>query len=244
MNGGGIASKSKSKSQAHILWVHSNLEDKGKVSEGYYNLVISRCNQIKVEGILRGETEFAWYPDMQGQPSYGEANSRGKIICFNQKTIDFQVKWIPIASNQVGVIPCKAWTKDEYMVKSTRYSCVIPKNSCIGMNVDDLIKTSFIIHGVKYLDGVLSCCTTYVLNSTQHICNIEVTDTLSNLLDASGRILSGPAGPLTFRLRSEDEEDKGKVSEGYYNLDISRCNQIKVEGILRGETFVTASNYD
>ena len=196
----------KPKPQAHILWVHSNLEEKGKVSEGYFNLVISRCNQIKIGGILRGETEFAWCPDMHGQPSFDDINSRGKIVCRNKKIIDFWVKWIPIASNNVGDIPLKAWTREEYMVKSTRYSCLIPKNSCIGMDVEDLIKTSFIIHGIKKLDGVLSCRTTYVLNSSQRICHIELTDQFSELLESCGRILSGPAGPLSFRPHSESED--------------------------------------
>ena len=74
------------------------------------------------------------------------------------------------------------------------------------MNIEDLIKTSFIIHGIKNLDGVLSCRTTYTLNSSQHICHIEVTDQLSELLKSCRKILSGPAGPLTFRSCSESKD--------------------------------------
>ena len=218
----------KSKTPAKVLWVHSNLEEKGKVSEGYYNLVISRCNQIQIEGILIGETEFAWCPDMHGQPSFDNINSRGKIVCHNDKTLDFWVKWIPIASNDVGDIPLKAWIREEYMVKSNRYSCLIPKNSCIGVNVEDLIKTIFIIHGITKLDGLLSCNTTYALNSTQRICYIELTDQLSELLESCGRTLSGPAGPLSFRLWSENED---AATEEPMQTDCSPPKQIILPNI-------------
>ena len=99
------------KSKVHILWVHSSLVEKGEISEGYFNQVISRCNQIKIRGVLNGEAEHDWSPSMHGQPTYDKTNSRGKIVCLYQQTIDHWVKWIPIASIQVGAIPCKAWTK-------------------------------------------------------------------------------------------------------------------------------------
>ena len=63
------------KPQVHILWVHSNLVEKGEVSEGYFNQVISRCNQIKVQGVLDGETEHAWCPAMHGQLTYDKIHS-------------------------------------------------------------------------------------------------------------------------------------------------------------------------
>ena len=34
------------KPKVHILWVHSNLVEKGEISKGYFNQVIYRCNQI------------------------------------------------------------------------------------------------------------------------------------------------------------------------------------------------------
>ena len=165
--------------------------------------MISRCNQIKVEVILRGEADLTWCPNMYGQPSFDDSNFRGKIVCPNQKNVDFWTKWIQIASHKIGEIPLKAWTRDEYM--SSR--CLIPINSCICVNVEDLIKTSLIIHGVTQFDGMLCCRTTYAINSSQCICNIEVTEKLSELIERCNRTLSGSAGPLTFRLRSEDDED-------------------------------------
>ena len=119
------------KPQVHILWVHSTLVEKGEVSKGYFNQVISRCNQIKIESIMKGKTELAWCPVMQGQPTYDKTHSRGKIVCLNQQTTDFWVKYIPIACNLVGDISCKAWTSEEYKVKMIRYSCLILKNSWV-----------------------------------------------------------------------------------------------------------------
>ena len=68
------------RSKVHILWVHSSLVEKGEISKGYFNQVISRCNQIKIRGVLNGEAEHDWSPSMHGQPTYDKINSRGKIV--------------------------------------------------------------------------------------------------------------------------------------------------------------------
>ena len=57
--------------------------------------VISKCNKLKVDSINRGETEFLWSPSMKGQSFYDAVKKCGNIICHNQQTVDFWVKWIP-----------------------------------------------------------------------------------------------------------------------------------------------------
>ena len=184
----------------------------GEIAEGYFNQVISKCFAIKVASVLAGEKELAWTPEMQALPSYDKAHSRGKIACLNKQTLDFWVKYIPIASKLVGEIPCKAWTREEYKVNRTRYSCLIPKNICDGMNVEDLINSSLVMHGVNNMTGVHTCRTTNILNSDQQICNIEVSESLAKMLEGCGRILSGPVCPLSFKRRSEDEGETSEVT--------------------------------
>ena len=75
---GGV--RSALKAPVHILWVLSTLVEKGEVSEGYFNQVISRCHQIKIKGVLKGEAEHMWCLAMHGQPSYDKSNSRGKMF--------------------------------------------------------------------------------------------------------------------------------------------------------------------
>ena len=97
--------------------------------------------------------------------------------------------------NMTGVHPCmvsqpdktnsrgksKAWTREEYMIKSIRYSCLIPKNSCEGVDVEDLIKVTLHLHGIKNMAGVISCCTTYAQLKNQRIFNLEVAEALANM---------------------------------------------------------------
>ena len=61
VSSGGAGSVPKPK--VHILWVHSSLVEKGDISEGYFNQVISRCNQIKIKGVFNSEAEHDWSPE-------------------------------------------------------------------------------------------------------------------------------------------------------------------------------------
>ena len=80
-----------------------------------------------------GDVAHKWSPAVKGQPIYDEVNQRGKIICSNKQTVDFWVKYIELASTQVGTIKLKAWTSKEYETKNAIYSCLIPKKTCIGI---------------------------------------------------------------------------------------------------------------
>ena len=154
----------------HILWFHSTEVDKGEVSKGYYSKVIAKCMSIKVKGVLIGEAEHTWCLTMGGQPSWGKSKnpgepSWGKIVCLNQRTVDFWVKMVPIASKMVGNISCKAWTEQEYKTKVVRYSCLIPK-TCNEVDLEDLVNATLQMRNVYGLEGVVTCCTTYTLRQT------------------------------------------------------------------------------
>ena len=69
------------------------------------------------------------------------------------------------------------------------------------MDVEDLIKASLHMHGIENMAGVISCHTTYAQLTNQRICNLEVAEALVNMFEACRRILSGPIGQLTFKLR-------------------------------------------
>ena len=77
------------------------------------------------------------------------------------------------------------------------------------------------MNGIKNMEGVLSCHTSYTINSNQRICNIKVTDHLANLLDNRGLILTGPVCPLTFKLRSGGDEDDSGDLEQHFDSDPS-----------------------
>ena len=121
------------KDHEEIVWVHSTEEEKGPVSESYFFHVVSRCNKIKIDAINNDEVAHKWSPAIKGQPIYDEVNHRGKTICSNQQTVDFWVKYIELASTQVGKFKLKAWTSKEYETKNAIYSCLIPKKTCIGI---------------------------------------------------------------------------------------------------------------
>ena len=78
---------------------------------------------------------------IHGQPIYDSINKHGKIICCNKQTFDFWIKWIPFASTKVGQIKLKAWTSQEYKCKNAIYSCLIPKSSVIGVDVEERVST-------------------------------------------------------------------------------------------------------
>ena len=115
---------------ARTLWVHTNNVEKCEISQNYFFEVISRCNLIKVDGFLEGKTEFSWWPDMRGQPTYDSDHARGKIVCYDLQTFNFWHTYIPIAALQVGDTPCKAWSWEEYEVPKIRCSCLIPIDTC------------------------------------------------------------------------------------------------------------------
>ena len=138
---GPVGTFSKPKKMACTLWVHTNDVEKGEISQDYFFEVISRCNVIKVDGFLDGKTEFSWCPDMRGQPTYDSDHSRGKIVCFDLQTFNFWRTYIPIAALQVGDTPCKAWSWEEYKVPKIRYSCLIPIDTCKGLEVRKLIQS-------------------------------------------------------------------------------------------------------
>ena len=67
------------------LWVHSNDVDKGPIEKDIFFEIVSQCNIIKNQGAIRGEPEFCWKSNLIRQPSYDAENSRGKIVCGDQK---------------------------------------------------------------------------------------------------------------------------------------------------------------
>ena len=134
-NAGHAGADPKPKKIAHTLWVHTNDVEKGAISRDYFFEVVSRCNVIKVKGLLQGQSEFSWSYDMRGQPSYESDHSRGKIVCFDLQTLNFWRKYIPIAVLDVGEVSCRAWSWEEYEVPKIRYSCLIPFDTCKGLEV-------------------------------------------------------------------------------------------------------------
>ena len=180
--------------------------EKGAISKDYFFEVVSRCNIIKVDGLLDGKTEFSWCSDMRGQPTYDSDHSRGKIVCFDLQTFNFWRTYIPIATLQVGDTSCKAWSWEEYDVSKIQYSCLIPIDTCKGLEVRKLIKATLVMNNLS-MEDVLTCRTAYAKVTNQRICNIEVTDQLANLLDYAGRVLRGPVCSLSFKLQTGSTKD-------------------------------------
>ena len=214
------------KKHEHTLWVHSTSTDKGDLPEGIFNLVILKCNKIKVDSINKGETEFLWSPSMKGQPFYDAVKKCGKIICHNQQTVDFWVKWIPLASDMIGPINCKAWTKKEYDNTNVIYSCLIPQQTCIDVDIGDIIKACLIMYNIKNMEGVVKCYTSHTFKNNQRICILEVTESLAAIFETHSQILSGPTGQLTFQLRSggssETTEDLMVIEESMPSCDTNK----------------------
>ena len=167
---------------------------------------MSLCNVIKCQGAIKGEPEFCWNTKLKRQPTFDAEKSRGKIVCGNQQTVDFWVKYIPIAALEVCGLPCKAWTWEEYEIPKIRYSFLVPFDTCNGLDARDLIHGTLATNNLSMSD-VLTCRTSYAKLTHQRICNIEVTDKLSQAIDDADRILGGPVCSLTFKLQSGDTED-------------------------------------
>ena len=188
------------------LWVHSNDDEKGPIEKDMFFEIVSQCNIIKNKGAIEGDPEFCWKSNLIRQPSYDTENSRGKIVCGDQKTHDFWVKFIPIAAITVGNLNCKAWTWKEYEVPKIRYSFLIPFDTCNGIDAKPLVQGTLAVNQLSMVD-VLSCRTSYSKTNKQRICNIEVTDKLARAIDDAERVLVGPVCPLYFKLQSEDTGD-------------------------------------
>ena len=138
-----IAAKSSSKrakkDHKEILWVHSTEEEKGPVSESIFFYVISRINAIKINAINNDDESHTWPPAIKGQPIYDHVNHRGKIVCTNQQTVDFWVKYIEMISPTISKVQLKAWTSKEYECKNAIYSCLIPNKTCNGIPTKAII---------------------------------------------------------------------------------------------------------
>ena len=195
------------------MWVHSTETEKAPIDETYFNLVVSKCNKIKIDGINNDDEAHMWGPGIRGQPIYDDTNHCGKIICCNQQTVDFWVKYIELASTLVGKTKLKAWTSKEYECKNAIYSCLIPKNSVIGIDVEDIIKACLNLYGIKNSQGVVRCHTSHTMRDYQRICILEVTEQLAAFFEHNSQVLSGPFGQLTFRLRSEDNSEETTEDE-------------------------------
>ena len=80
-----VGTRYSKKDHKQILWVHSTETEKGSVAETYFNLVVSKCNRIKIDGINNDDEAHMWSPAIRGQPIYDATNNCGKIICCNKK---------------------------------------------------------------------------------------------------------------------------------------------------------------
>ena len=188
------------------IWVHSNDVEKGPIEKDVFFEIVSQCNIIKNQGAIGGDPEFCWKSNLIRQPSYDDEHSRGKIVCGDQQTHDFWVKFIPIAALTVCNLNCKAWTWKEYEIPRIRYSFLIPFDTCNGIDAKPLVQGTLAVNQLS-MDDVLTCRTSYSKTSKQRICNIEVTDKLARAIDDAERVLLGPVCPLYFKLQSEDPED-------------------------------------
>ena len=194
------------KSPSHTLWVHTHNVARGPIDKDVFFEIVSRCNVIKCKGAIKGEAEFSWNNNLKGQPTFDDKHSRGKIVCGNQQTVDFWCKYIPIAALEVSETPCKAWTWEEYEIPKIRYSFLIPFDTCNGLEASDLIHATLVNNNLSMSD-VLTCRTSYAKLTHQRICNIEVTELLSQAINDAGRFLRGPVCSLTFKLQSGNTED-------------------------------------
>ena len=188
------------------LWVHSSDDAKSPIEKNVFFEIVSQCNIIKNQGAIEGDPEFCWKSNLIRQPSYDAEHSRGKIVCGDQQTHDFWVKYIPIAALEVCNLKCKAWTWKEYEIPKIRYSFLIPFDTCMGIDAKPLVQGTLAVNKLSMTE-VLSCRTSYSKTSKQRICNIEVTDKLASAIDDAERVLVGPVCPLHFKLQSEDTED-------------------------------------
>ena len=193
-----------SKDHEQILWVHSTEELKGPVSKSIFFSVISKINAIKIRAINNDDESHIWSPAIKGQPVYDHVNERGKIICTNKQTVDFFVKYIEEVSPSVSSIHLKAWTSREYNDNNSLYSCLIPLDTCDGIDSKDIVAACLRMYHLRNSEGVVRCYTSTTKESGQRICIIEVTEKLATLIETQSRVLSGPYGHMVFRRRSGD----------------------------------------
>ena len=220
------------KDHEEILWVHSTEEEKGPVSESIFFYVVSQCNKIKIDAINNDDATHTWSPGIKGQPVYDDVNHRGKIICSNQQTVDFWVKYIELASTQVGKIKLKAWTSKEYETRNAIYSCLIPKKTCIGISTKAIVQACLTMYTIKNSEGVVRCHTSYTVKDQQRICILEVTDKLSSFFEFHGRVLSGPFVQLTFKRRSDDNSEKPSECETVEDENVSTAAPVPSVPVL------------
>ena len=188
------------------IWVHSNDVARGPIEKDVFFEIVSQCNIIKNQGAIAGDPEFCWKSNLARQPIYDSEFSRGKIICGDQQTHDFWVKFIPIAAITVCNLNCKAWTYEEYVIPKIRYSFLIPFDTCNGIDAKPLVQGTLAVNQLS-MEDVLTCRTSYSKSNKQRICNIEVTDKLARAIDDAERVLVGPVCPLYFKLQTEDTGD-------------------------------------
>ena len=188
----------------------------------YFFEVVSRCNFIKVMGTIQGQADLSWKIDLKGQPTYDSDQARGKIVCGDQQTVNFWRKYIPIAALDVGNVSCKAWTWEEYEIPKIRYSCLIPFDTCKGVEVRDLIHATLAVNKLSIKD-VLTCRTSYAKLLKLKICNIEVTDLLATAINDAGRLLCGPVCSLSFKLQTANTESESAAGS---QLDGDTCSQL------------------
>ena len=193
-----------SKDHEQILWVHSTEELKGPVSKSIFFSVISKINAIKVKAINNDDESHIWSPAIKGQPIYDHVKSRGKIICTNKQTVDYFVKSIAEVSPSVSSVHLKAWTSREYNDNNSLYSCLIPLDTCDGIDSKDIVAACLRMYHLRNSEGVVRCYTSTTKESGQRICIIEVTEKLATLIETQSRVLSGPYGHMVFRRRSGD----------------------------------------
>ena len=192
------------KDHEEILWVHSTEEEKGPVSESIFFYVISKINAIKINAINNDDESHTWPPAIKGQPIYDHVNHRGKIVCTNQQTVDFWVKYIEMISPTISKIQLKAWTSKEYESKNAIYSCLIPNKTCNGIPTKAIIAACLKMYTIRDSEGVVRCHTSYTKEDQQRICIIEVTEKLATFIEFHGRVLSGPYGYMSFKRRTGD----------------------------------------
>ena len=195
----GTGSKSRS-SFSHTLWVHSTEVEKGDILKEYFKRVITKVHALKVKDVLIEGLEHRWHMCTGGQPSWED--SKGKIICLNQQTIDYFVKMVPIASKSIGNITCKAWTRQEYKTPVVKYSCLIPV-SCEDVTVEEVIYSALLMHNISKA-GVKTCHSTFCKNDEKsRICHLKVTKELASILESLNHHLEGPICTLFFQVRPE-----------------------------------------
>ena len=162
------------KDHEQILWVHSTEKEKGPVSKSIFFSVISKINAIKIRAINNDDESHIWSPAIKGQPIYDHVNERGKIVCANQQTIDFWVKYIAQVSPSVSSVHLKAWTSHEYNDNNSIYSCLIPLETCTGIDSKDIVAACLRMYQLRNSEGVVRCYTSTTKESGQQSVSLKL----------------------------------------------------------------------